>query len=79
MRILLLIAIGLMVYMIIKRLMNDRTGNGLNKSAESQESSDLVKCQHCGVHILQPEAIQSAVNPRHYYCCVEHKNMDEMV
>lgn len=69
MRILVLIAIGLLLYVII--------GNLLRKSRPSsprQISEKMVQCQHCGLHILEQEAIQQ---DDRYYCSQDHIDADK--
>ncbi|NOQ93281.1 MAG: hypothetical protein GQ547_01460 [Methylophaga sp.] len=69
MRILVLIAIGLLLYVII--------GNLLRKSrppSPKEISEKMVQCQHCGLHVLEHEAIQSGSN---YYCSQEHVDADK--
>jgi len=64
MRILVLIAIGLLLYVII--------GNLLRKNrAEStvSKSEEMVRCSHCGLHIPEQEALKS---DNKYYCSKEH-------
>ncbi|HHA19236.1 MAG: hypothetical protein DRQ39_01805 [Gammaproteobacteria bacterium] len=65
MRILVLIAIGLLLYVIISNLLRK------NRPATPPKSitEKMVKCEHCGLHILQQEAIQSE---DHFYCSQEH-------
>jgi uncharacterized protein len=71
MRILILIAIGLLLYVIV--------GNFLRKQKRQQselESSaeKMVSCQHCGLHILEKEAVQSADK---FYCSASHLEADK--
>jgi len=69
MRILVLIAIGLLLYVII--------GNFLRKnraSAPKPSSEKMVQCQHCGLHVLEQEAIK---NGSDYYCSQEHIEADK--
>ena len=64
MRILVLIAIGLLLYVII--------GNLLRKNRPSSSkplSEKMVQCQHCGLHVLEQEAIQDGGD---YYCSQDH-------
>ncbi len=75
MRILLLIAIALMLYIIIKRLLTAYKAP-TEKSGEPSMTADLVQCQYCHLHILAQEAIQSTENAA-YYCCIEHQQLDE--
>jgi len=68
MRILILIAIGLLIYVII--------GNLLRKSRRSAlppVMGEMVRCDHCGLHILETEALKKAGQ---YYCCQEHLEHD---
>ena len=64
MRILVLIAIGLLLYVIISNLL--RKNRTIPPKAITEK---MVKCEHCGLHILQQEAIQSE---DHFYCSQEH-------
>jgi uncharacterized protein len=71
MRILILIAIGLLLYMII--------GSFLRKQKRLQSNSEsaaekMVSCQHCGLHILEKEAIQAAEK---FYCSASHLEADK--
>ncbi len=76
MRILLLIAIGLMIYIIIKRFLDARAGANQRPDAISSDSTGLVKCDYCGIHVVENEAIQSDRDTVVYYCCVEHETLD---
>jgi uncharacterized protein len=65
MRILVLLAIGLLLYIII--------GNLLRKSRKvpstSTSSERMVRCEHCGLHIVEKEALQ---DNRQYFCSTDH-------
>lgn len=64
MRILVLIAIGLLLYVIISNLLRK------NRTTPPKAITEkMVKCEHCGLHILQQEAIQS---DDHFYCSQQH-------
>lgn len=68
MRILLLIAIGLLLYVIV--------GNLLRRSKTSTPkttSEKMVKCKQCGLHIIEQEAIKENA---HFYCSREHLEAD---
>jgi len=68
MRILVLIAIGLLLYVIIGNILRK------NRSVTPKTISEkMVQCQHCGLHILEQEAIQDDKN---YYCSQEHLEAD---
>ncbi len=63
MRILVLIAIGLLLYFII--------GNLLRKNRQQAPliGEKMVQCKHCKLHILEQEALRSSDD---YYCSQEH-------
>ena len=68
MRILVLIAIALLLYVIISGL--------IRRSRPPQIQSDsetMVQCHHCSLHILEQEAIRKGDN---YYCSAEHRDID---
>lgn len=68
MRILVLIAIGLLLYVIISKLLRRSRPSSLNTRTEK-----MVKCKQCGLHILEQEAIRNGDN---YYCSHEHLEAD---
>lgn len=68
MRILVLIAIGLLLYIIIGRLLRSSRPSSPNAITEK-----MVKCKHCGLHILEQEAMRNGDN---YYCSHEHLEAD---
>lgn len=65
MRILILLAIGLLLYIII--------GNLIRKSktppSAAVGSERMVRCEHCGLHIVEKEALE---DNRQYFCSSEH-------
>lgn len=65
MRILILIVIGLLLYVIIGNLI--RKKKKLPRS--TSDLGEMVRCQHCGLHILEQEAIREGGN---YFCSQEH-------
>lgn len=65
MRILVLLAIGLLLYIIISNLL--RKTRQSPKSATSSEQ--MVRCEHCGLHIIEQEALE---DNRQYFCSNEH-------
>ena len=68
MRILVLIAIGLLLYVVINNLLRKK-----RPSTAIENSEKMVQCKHCGLHILEQEAVQMADN---YYCSTEHLDSD---
>ena len=64
MRILILLAIGLLLYLIISSLLRK------TKSAEKTIATEnLVRCEQCGLHVADHEAIQQN---HHYFCSTQH-------
>jgi uncharacterized protein len=65
MRILVLLAIGLLLYVIINNLLRNS-----RKSPSTQASSErMVRCEHCGLHIVEKEALE---DNRQYFCSADH-------
>lgn len=69
MRILVLIAIGLLLYVIIGNLLRRNRAAAPPKSLAEK----MVQCKHCNLHILEQEALRSGDN---YYCSKEHLESD---
>jgi len=69
MRILVLIAIGLLLYVIISNLLRRS-----RPAAPKSITEKMVRCQHCGLHILEQEAVRSGEN---YYCSQEHAEIEQ--
>ncbi len=70
MRILLLIAIGLLLYIILNNLLRrHRPTQPMSGKAEK-----MVQCRHCGLHILEQEAIRDG---EYFYCSQEHQHADK--
>jgi uncharacterized protein len=71
MRILVLIAIGLLLYMIIASFLRKQK----RQQSESEPAAEkMVSCQHCGLHILEQEAVQAA---NKFYCSASHLEADQ--
>ncbi|PHS69715.1 MAG: hypothetical protein COB23_05480 [Methylophaga sp.] len=68
MRILVLIAIGLLLYVIVGNILRKK-----RPSAPKAITEEMVQCHHCGLHILEQEAISLDDN---YYCSQEHLEAD---
>jgi len=70
MRILVLIAIGLLLYIIV--------GNMLRKkkrlSSSDPGAERMVRCRHCGLHLSEKEAISSG---KQYYCSQSHLEAEQ--
>jgi uncharacterized protein len=65
MRILVLLAIALLLYIIINNLLRKTRNNP--PSAVSSEK--MVRCEHCGLHIVETEALE---DNRQFFCSNEH-------
>lgn len=63
MRILVLIAIGLLLYIIIGNLLRK------NKKSPTVATEKMVKCEHCGIHVSVKEAVHSG---NHTFCSQTH-------
>jgi len=71
MRILILIAIGLLLYVIISNFLRKQK----RQQSESISSAEkMVRCKYCGLHILEQEAIQEGSN---FYCSQSHLEADK--
>lgn len=72
MRILVLIAIGLLLYFII--------GNYIRRQKLERDKKDevlaekMVRCHHCGLHILEQEAVSSQGQ---FYCSQAHLEAEQ--
>lgn len=65
MRILILLAIGLLLFLIFRNLLRKARKEWQEKPREEH----MVRCQHCGLHLLPQEAIYK---DKHYFCSQEH-------
>jgi len=64
MRILILLAIGLLLYVIFRNLYRQ-----IKNERKLEQASKMVRCEQCGLHLPEQEAIQKN---RHYFCTTEH-------
>jgi len=63
-RLLLLIAIAVVVYLLLK---------SYRRNAPPQDNpvtEDMVRCVHCGVHLPKSESILAGGR---FFCCAEHR------
>lgn len=65
MRILVLLAIGLLLYIIINNLIR----RSKRPYLEADTAEKTVRCEHCGVHVLESEAMQYH---NQLFCSTEH-------
>ena len=66
MRILILIAIGLLLYIILtKRFRRHHSVDQVERRA----AENMVRCEKCGLHIAEREAIKKG---EHYFCSTQH-------
>ena len=71
MRILILIAIGLLLYLIISNFLRKQK----RQQSESISSAEkMVRCKYCGIHVLEQEAIKDGNN---FYCSQDHLEADK--
>lgn len=64
MRILILLAIGLLLYLIFTNLFRQ-----IKNEKQIEKAEKMVRCEQCGLHLLEQEAIQK---DKHYFCTTEH-------
>lgn len=63
MRILILIAIGLLLYTIIANLLFKK------RALLNMSTVEMVRCGHCGMHVSKKESVHSEDS---FYCSSEH-------
>jgi len=68
MRFLLLIAAIFVGFMIVKHFMAGR----VQPKKKLPESTPMVRCEHCGVHLPQQDAVSAEGK---YYCNDEHRRL----
>lgn len=66
MRILVLLAIGLLLYIIISNLLRQSRNQSSTTTGKSER---MVRCEHCGLHIVEHEALE---DNRQFFCSSEH-------
>lgn len=65
MRILILLAIGLLLFLIFRNLLRK-----VKREREATPREEhMVRCQHCGLHLLPQEAVRK---DQQYFCSQEH-------
>lgn len=69
-----ILLIALVVWLILRMIKNRINQHSAGKSANTEQIGDMVRCQHCGLHIPKQEAIESA---NQYYCSQEHRRLEE--
>ncbi len=70
MRILVLIAIGLLLYFIIS---NHLRRKRVSSRRDEPKTEKMVRCQHCGIHVLEKESYRRG---DHFYCSQSHLEAD---
>lgn len=65
MRILVLLAIALLIYIIITNLLRQSK----REQQASEDSETMVKCDLCGLHVAEREAFKEGDQ---YFCCHDH-------
>jgi len=64
-RLLLLIAIAAAIYLLIRSYRKNRPRQ------DEIVAEEMVRCEHCGVHLPKSESVQS---DGHFFCCAEHRD-----
>lgn len=65
MRILVLLAIALLLFVIISNLLR----KGRRPRSVSHGSEHMVRCEYCGLHVPEKEALQEG---ERYFCSARH-------
>lgn len=68
MRILLLLAIGLLLFLVFRNLWRQVQRQRAQHKPQGNTES-MVRCQQCGLHLLEREAVKSE---RQFFCSHEH-------
>jgi uncharacterized protein len=69
MRLLLLIAAIVGIFLIVRTLLLGNSGRKPRQPERLKERGSIVRCAHCGMHVPQFEAYRSG---NHMYCSREH-------
>jgi uncharacterized protein len=72
MKLLVLIALGFVVYLILKSYARSQAINPPSNATRGPE--DMVKCAHCGVNLPRSEAI---LTKGEFYCSREHQQLSQ--
>lgn len=67
MRILILLAIGLLLFLIFRNLW--RKAKSERDARAATREAQMVRCQQCGLHLLPQEAVRK---DQQYFCSQEH-------
>lgn len=70
-----LLAIVFVIWLIVhfaKRLLSSR--DKLPDRQKTDKISRMVRCEKCGLHVPEHEAIQ---HQGHYFCCKAHQDSDQ--
>jgi uncharacterized protein len=71
-RILIIIIVIFLLWQLYFRI--KRQGEKARPQLKQQPSIPMLRCQHCGTHIPENEAIKS---PKGVYCCEQHRREAE--
>lgn len=69
-RLLLLFAIVVVVYLLIRSFRENVSGKDVHGQDEAV-AEDMVRCAHCGVHLPKGESVQAG---GHFFCGAEHRD-----
>ena len=69
-KIILLVLDLLLVYWVLKAY---RRRDRHERSPEGAGGEDMVRCQHCGVHLPRSESLTTR---GHFYCSADHQRQD---
>lgn len=66
-RLLLLIAIAVVIFLLVRSYRKNAPRQDENKTV----TDDMVRCAHCGVHLPKGESVQA---DGHFFCNTEHRD-----
>jgi uncharacterized protein len=69
---LLLLALGIVVYLIVSRMRRDAGAQQVRKPPAAPRAEDMVRCAVCGVNLPRSESFTSRGT---FYCSDEHRRL----
>ena len=71
-RLIFLLAVIAIAVLIVRKILETGKTTSDEKPPARKPLTDMVRCEHCGVHLPLSEAVQDG---DHYYCSREHKEL----
>ena len=73
-RLILLIAAIVVLVLLVKRILAASRDDEGDRQRRIKKGEDMVRCDHCGLHVPQHEAIRAGGK---VYCSEEHRRLDQ--